>query len=165
MGPKQFEEQRRRESEPEQFADDRQSDPTEARCHRKARRRAHLREYGRLIWPFRWPVVGLFGVGVIAAMMDMIFPYLFGFVVDMLAAEGTERGEKVHVLNLVCGGTVLVLVVSRLVDTYRFYATLGLNSKVVVILRRRLHRRLMRLGLGDLQKLKMGAHILLTPFK
>ena len=69
---------------------------------------------------------------------------------------GVLDGEKVHVLNLVCGGTVLVLVVSRLVDTYRFYATLGLNSKVVVILRRRLHRRLMRLGLGDLQKLKTG---------
>ena len=148
LGPKKDKEQREREADPDAVPQEHELEKSDVQIEQKAKRLAHLRQYGRTLWPFRWPVVGLFGIGVFAASLDMVFPYLFGVLVDMLPDEALDEGQKYRVLMLVGTAVLVMLLVSQAVGTFRFYATLGLNSRIIVRLRRRLHRRLMRLAMG-----------------
>src|SRR4051812_26532089 len=49
---------------------------------RKARRRKHLREYGRWLYPHRYAVGGFFVLALISAGLEMIEPLFMRFIVD-----------------------------------------------------------------------------------
>ena len=121
----------------------------------KSATRKYLRDYVRWLWPYRWAIGAVLLVALITAALDMVWPLAIKFVIDTLAGKGSAAAklEKLHVLGL---GVLGLLVVKTILETYRGYRTAVLNAKVIFRLRKRLFRRLIGLGLGELAEMKSG---------
>jgi ATP-binding cassette subfamily B protein/subfamily B ATP-binding cassette protein MsbA len=115
----------------------------------------YLRQYTRWLWPYRWAIVGVLVLALVAASLDMVWPLAMKLIIDHLARPG-QLHDKLGWLNKI-GIAVLVLLVSKqLLETYRGYQTTKLNAKVIFRLRKRLFGRLIGLPLNGLSEMKTG---------
>jgi len=131
-------------------------------------RRAYLGQYKELIWPFRWPVVGLMAVGATAALLEMLAPLAAGIIVNLLdrgtlppglnlLADGTlDQQGKAFWLPIICLGMIALILIARGLEVFRNIQTIAVNQKLIVRLRRRLHRHLLHLSISDIYKMKTG---------
>jgi ATP-binding cassette subfamily B protein len=120
-------------------------------------RRSYLRDYWRLVRPYRRVVVLLIALGALAGLCNTVGPYLTKFIIDdALLAEGLTAAEKTKKLFLLGGAAMGLVLLARALDMTRNINTIALNHKIVIRLRRRLLRHMLRLSLGDLYDLKTG---------
>ena len=130
------------------------------RLEQKAKRRRYLKQYAFWVLPYKWPLLGLFALSIVAAAMDMVGPWLLAHTMDEILSPA-ERGEVdptagSRELIWVCGIWFVLLIAARVVATIRWYGTLSLNSQLIARMRKRLHRRLMNLSIGNIHELKTG---------
>ncbi len=120
-------------------------------------RRVYLGRYAELIRPFRWAVAKLIAIGFVAAAMEMVGPAATGLIIDyILLPEDLPAAQKVNWLALAAGSVLVIILMSRALDTWRNIGTISTNQKMIVRLRRRLHRHLMRLPIQDLESMRTG---------
>jgi len=139
----------------------------------KKKRRHFLRQYVRWLWPFRFALFALFLLALVAAGMDMIWPWAVKVIIDrVLLAPTAGSGiasalrpgalsvpQKYSMLSAIAGGIIVVLVLKQGLDSLRSYRTSVLNATVVFRLRRKLFERLLGLSLGTLGEMKSGGII------
>ncbi len=121
----------------------------------KIRENKHLRDYVRWLWPYRFAIVWVLVLALITSALDMVWPLAIKGIINLLSGGGTNS-QKLARLNLFGAGVVLLLIVKQLLDSYRGYRTTVLNAKVIFRLRKRLFRKLIGLGLGELSEMKAG---------
>ncbi len=131
-------------------------------------RREYFRQYKQLIWPFRWAIGKLMLIGMIAATLEMMSPAVFGIIINLLdqgnlpgvlawmAPGELTRDDKMIWLPAICGAMIGLILVARGLEVYRNINTIATNQKMITRLRRRLHRHMLHLGLGDLYSMKTG---------
>ncbi len=117
----------------------------------RAKRRAYLRSYVQWLWPYRFPLAGVFGLAVVAAVLDLVWPLAIKAIIN-----GLTPGHPTAPLNRLAAGVVALLLVKQAIDSTRSYRTSVLNAKVIFRLRGRLFGRLLTLPLGELGELKTG---------
>ena len=123
----------------------------------KAERRRYLRDYVSRLWPFRRAVATLFVLALLAAGLDMIHPLFMRYVIDhVLLAEGLEPAARYGRLHQIGAAFLVVIVAGQLLGSLREYRQQLLNTRLMLALRRALHRRLLRLPLAKLSDLKTG---------
>ena len=139
----------------------------------KKKRRHFLREYIRWLWPFRLALLTLFVLALVAAALDMIWPWAVKVIIDRVLLAPTSasglpstfgRGalsvsQKYTMLSAIAGGIIVVLLLKQGLDSLRSYRTSVLNATVVFRLRRKLFERLLGLSLGALGEMKSGGII------
>ena len=119
--------------------------------------RANLRQYLRWLRPHRWAAGILFGLAVLAAILQMIEPLFMRYIVDrVLLRAGLTPAERLARLNL--AGTLFfaLIVVSNLVGALKDFRQRLLNTRVMLTLRRSLFERLLHLPLPKLWEMKTG---------
>ncbi|NBC11025.1 MAG: ATP-binding cassette domain-containing protein [Planctomycetes bacterium] len=133
-----------------------------------ATRRDYLRQYRELIWPFRWAVVRLMAVGMVAGTLEMLSPAVFGVIINLLdrgslppvlawmAPAELARPDRMFWLAVICGGMVGLILLARGLEVYRNINTIATNQTMITRLRRRLHRHLLHLSLSNLYSMKTG---------
>lgn len=120
-------------------------------------RKGYLRQYRDIVRPFRKAVVLLIVLGFIAAALEMVVPLIAGLLIDhVLLNDALVRSQKLMWLGIAGGLGILLVLSSRGLDTWRNISTIRLNHKMIVRLRRRLHRHLLKLPLRDIQEMKSG---------
>ncbi len=121
-------------------------------------RRAYLKRYRDLIWPYRFAVGKLVIIGIIAAACEMVFPAATGLITDKILVNQWELShpQQLQALMWASLGVLGLLFVSRSLEMYRNLQTISLNHRFIVRLRRRLHRHLLHLPLSELHDLKTG---------
>ncbi len=131
-------------------------------------RRGYLRQYKQLIWPFRWTVLKLIGVGMVAASLEMLAPLAFGFIINLLdegrlpwalawmTSDQLDQADKMFWLPAICTGMVLLIITARGLEVFRNISTIATNQKMITRLRRKLHRHMLYLSLSDLYSMKTG---------
>lgn len=116
----------------------------------------YLGQYWAWLRPSAASLAGLFGLAVLAAGLDLVWPLLIKVMVDQLVAADLAAGQKLQWLVL-CGLGVMGLLVGKQgLELFRAYRTAVLNAKLLVRLRRRLFRRLLSLPLSRITELKTG---------
>ena len=121
------------------------------------RRRHHLGEYRRWLWPYKWRIVAVFMLALFTAGLSMALPLVTRYIIDdVLPGSTLSAGEKTTRLAFVCAGMLLLLLLSQAVDTIRTYLMALLNAKLIFRLRQRLFERFLRLPLDELAELKTG---------
>jgi ATP-binding cassette subfamily B protein/subfamily B ATP-binding cassette protein MsbA len=124
---------------------------------RKQLRKKYFREYLKWLWPYRWSLIGLFVVALIAAGLDMVWPIAIKYIIDtLLVRSQADHVHRMRVLNLLGLGIVAILLLKQGLDSWRSYRTAALNARMIFRLRKRLFRRLMGLSLGELSDMKAG---------
>ncbi len=127
----------------------------------KQKRRKYLKQYAYWIAPYKYLLAGLFALSLLAAMLDMVGPWLFGHTMDSILAPKVPHSayslpdakQQLVFIGIVW---LSILLVARLVAVVRWYGTLSLNSQLVARMRKRVHRRLMNLTLSNIHDLKTG---------
>ena len=120
------------------------------------KRRHYLRQYIRWLWPYRFALLVLFVLALVAAGLDLVWPWTIKLIIDRVLLTQTELRLKLRSLNLLAALIILVVVLKQATDTLRSYRTSVLNAKVIFTLRRRLYERLLSLSLGTLGEMKSG---------
>jgi ATP-binding cassette subfamily B protein/subfamily B ATP-binding cassette protein MsbA len=123
----------------------------------RGRRRQYVREYLRWLRPYRYAVVGLFALALVAAGLQMIEPLFMRFIVDhVLLNPRIDAATRLDRLNL--GGMLFVgvVVLSSIVNLTKEYRQRLLNIRVMLSLRRALIERLLHLPLPKLWDMKTG---------
>lgn len=116
----------------------------------------YLWQYWGWLRPSAGALLGLVGLAVVAAGVDLVWPLLIKVMVDRLVEAELSGGEKLRWL-LMCSAGVLVLLVGKQgIELLRAYRTAVLNAKLLVRLRRRLFGRLLGLPLARLGEFKSG---------
>jgi ATP-binding cassette subfamily B protein/subfamily B ATP-binding cassette protein MsbA len=126
---------------------------------KREERRAYLQRYRELIWPYRFAVGQLVLIGIFAAACEMIFPAAAGLITDKILINQWQltHAQQIQWLMMTSVSVLLLLLLSRGLETYRNIKTMSLNHRFIVRLRRRLHRHLLHLPLGELHELKTGS--------
>jgi ATP-binding cassette subfamily B protein/subfamily B ATP-binding cassette protein MsbA len=119
----------------------------------RSKRKNHLREYAKWLWPYRGALALIFILAVISTGLDMVWPLTIKRVIDLLAKANPLQPRQ---LNLLCGTIVLILLVKQAVETLRSWRITVINTRVVFRLRKRLFNRLLDLSLGELSEMKAG---------
>ncbi len=120
-------------------------------------RRESLREYARWLWPYRLRLIVVFVLALVTSVLTLALPLATKFIIDTTLPETIRsRGEKMSELFFVCGGMILLILISQSVDTIRQYLMAVLNAKVIFRLRQKLFDRFLRLPLSVLSDLKSG---------
>jgi ATP-binding cassette subfamily B protein/subfamily B ATP-binding cassette protein MsbA len=123
----------------------------------RGRRRQYVREYLRWLRPYRYAVVGLFALALVAAGLQMIEPLFMRFIVDhVLLNPRIDAATRLDRLNR--GGMLFVgvVVLSSIVNLTKEYRQRLLNIRVMLSLRRALIERLLHLPLPKLWDMKTG---------
>jgi ATP-binding cassette subfamily B protein/subfamily B ATP-binding cassette protein MsbA len=122
----------------------------------RGKRWAYIRQYAGWIRPSWKPLLGLFGLALLAALLDLVWPYFLKMMVDRLGRTDLTSSAKMAWL-VGCSVVVLaILPVKQGVELVRAYRTAALNVKLVIRIRRRLFATLIRLPLGKLGDFKSG---------
>src|SRR5262245_13114167 len=82
----------------------------------KPAKRKHLRDYINWLWPYRWPLLVLFALSFITALLDSVWPLAIKRVIDVLPQE-MEQTLKSHKLNLFGLAVVSFLLAKQVVET------------------------------------------------
>ena len=122
----------------------------------KQRRWHYLRQYWGWLKPSWRALLSLFGLALLAAGLDLVWPLLIKVMVDYLVSATMGPGEKLRWLLMCSAGVVVLLVVKQGIELFRAYRTAVLNAKLLVRLRRRLFKSLLGLPLGKLGDFKSG---------
>ena len=117
----------------------------------RAKRRSYVREYVAWLKPFRWEVVGVCALALIAATLSLILPRATMHIIDVLLPAGDRR-----TLHLLGAGLLIVILVQQTTDLMRHWFTAKLNARIVFRLRQRLCEHLLRLPLHELSAMKTG---------
>jgi ATP-binding cassette subfamily B protein/subfamily B ATP-binding cassette protein MsbA len=137
--------------------DDMTPGATPAKPATGSRRRDHLKDYLRWLWPHRWAVAVIFTLAILTAGLEMIEPLFMRFITDRVlldTAAATE--ERLRLLNLAGGAFFAVILVSASLNLTRDYRQRLVNTRVMLSLRRSLFERLLRLPLPTLWDMKTG---------
>ncbi len=137
------------------------------RVDRRTRRR-YLHRYKELVWPFRLNVLGLIAVGAVAAGLEMLSPAAFGIIINLLdrgvlpwilPVEGQPLApnEKYYWVAVIAGVMAVLVILARGLEIFRNTRTIALNHKIIIRLRRKLHRHMLNLPLAEIQEMKTGA--------
>jgi len=131
-------------------------------------RRKYLHRYKELVWPFRLNVLGLIAVGAVAAGLEMLSPAAFGIIINLLdrgvlpwilPVEGQPfaQNEKYYWVAVIAGVMAVLVILARGLEIFRNTRTIALNHKIIIRLRRKLHRHMLNLPLAEIQEMKTGA--------
>jgi ATP-binding cassette subfamily B protein len=124
---------------------------------KKKKRRQHLREYLRWLWPHRMAVATVFLLALTTAGLQMIEPLFMRFIIDkVLLGPDLSRDERLRLLHLAGTAFLGVIVLSNLVSLTKDYRQRILNVRVMLSLRRSLFERFLRLPLPNLWEMKTG---------
>jgi len=124
---------------------------------KKAKRREHLREYFRWLWPHRFAVGFVFILALIRAGAEMIEPLFARFIIDkVLLITGLDYAARLKRLNLAGVVFLSAILVSNLIQVWKDYRQRILNVQVMLSLRRALFDRLLHLPLPRLWDMKTG---------
>lgn len=125
---------------------------------KKRERRAYLQRYRELIWPYRFAIGKLILIGMFAAACEMVFPAATGLITDKILVNQWQlsHAQQLNALMWASLCVLFLLLLSRGLETYRNIKTMALNHRFIVRLRRRLHRHLLHMPLGELHELKTG---------
>ena len=129
----------------------------DARNQRRGKRREHLREYLRCLWPHRYAAGGVLLLALTGAVLQMFEPLFMRFMVDrVLLNTGLDAARRLTRLNLAGALFLALIVVSNLTGALRDYRQRLLNTSVMLTLRRSLFERLLHLPLPKLWDMKTG---------
>ncbi len=153
-----------RKDQPEEGADSPASGQNgaaaDSRDQRRAKRREHLRAYGRWLWPHRYAVGGLFALALLTAGLEMIEPLFMRFIIDrVLLNDSLGTPSRMTYLNIAGAAFLGVIVLSSLINVLKDYRQRQLNVRVMLSLRRSLFERLLHLPLPKLWDMKTGGII------
>jgi len=126
----------------------------------KTKRRHFLRQYIRWLWPYRFKLLALFVLALLATLLDMVWPWAIKIIIDRVLLGPTPTGtSRFAMLNKLGGLILAVLLFKQAIESLRSYRTSVLNATVVFRLRRRLFEQLLSLPLGALGEMKSGGII------
>jgi len=118
-------------------------------------RRKYIWNYIHWLWPKRVLLVGILGLSVLTAVLDLLWPLAIKWVMDMLgsAESAADKSRKLALYGI---GIIVLLLSKQAFDTVREYGKVILNSQLLVRLRNRLYERLLSLSLSQLSDMKTG---------
>jgi len=121
------------------------------------KRRDHLRDYLRWLWPHRAGVSLLFALALVSAALEMVDPLFMRYIIDRVllnkAIDTPERLARLNVAGLAYLGVILLTSLSGFLKNYRQRLV---NTRVMLSLRRSLFERLLHLPLSKLWDMKTG---------
>jgi ATP-binding cassette subfamily B protein/subfamily B ATP-binding cassette protein MsbA len=121
------------------------------------RRREFLRAYSRWLWPHRFAIAIVFGLGLLAAGLQMVEPLFMRFIVDrILLNTGLDTTTRLTHLQMAGAAFLGIVLLSHGVTMLRDYRQRLLNVRVMLSLRRSLFDRLLHLPLPKLWDMKTG---------
>ena len=124
---------------------------------RHGKRRQHVREYLRWLWPHRYGVVAMFSLALTTAGLEMVEPLFMRFIIDsVLLNTAIDHVERLNRLHLAGSLFVTLVVVTQLTNVFKNYRQRLLNTRVMLSLRRSLFERLLHLPLPKLWDMKTG---------
>jgi ATP-binding cassette subfamily B protein/subfamily B ATP-binding cassette protein MsbA len=130
---------------------------SEAHDRRRAKRREHLREYARWLWPHRWAVGTVLFLAILAAGLEMIEPLFMRFIIDrVLLNISLEPSSRLPRLQLAGGAFLAVVILSGLITMLKDYRQRLVNTRIMLSLRRSLFERLLHLPLPRIWDMKTG---------
>lgn len=133
--------------------------PDSKRRPDKQKRRHFLSQYVKWLWPFRLALSALFVLALLAAVLDMAWPWAIKIIIDRVLLNPSAQltvARRLAMLNAIGGAIVAVVLLKQVVDSLRSYRTSVLNANVVFRLRRKLYESLLNLSLGALGEMKSG---------
>lgn len=137
-----------------------QSTPPRSKAERRMRRRKYMRLYFAELRPHIFSVALLIGLSLAIAMLDMIQPLFYRYIVDNILLDTTMNSSaKIRALHWVGGGVLLIVIASQFLGIYKNYGQYLLNVKVILRLRQKLFYRMLRLPLRNLSEMKTGGII------
>src|SRR5437660_493959 len=123
----------------------------------RSKRREHVREYLRWLWPHRYAVGALFVLALLAAGLELLEPLFMRFIIDkVLLNTGLDAASRLGRLHLAGALFVGVVVLSNLITVLKDYRQRVVNVRVMLSLRRSLFQRLLHLPLPKLWDMKTG---------
>lgn len=126
----------------------------------KGQVRRHLMQYLGWLRPHLFPVVVVLVLAAIGALLETLPPLFMRYVVDhILLARDLAASQRLKTLHFIGLTFLTVLIVARVVESYRSYRMRQLNARVVLSLRRSLYGRLLYLPLQKLSDMKTGGII------
>lgn len=122
-----------------------------------SRRRAHVREYIKWLWPHRFSVFSVFLFALLTAGLQMIDPLFMRYIIDnVLLNTGLDTTSRIAKLNVAGAAYLGVILLSNLFGVLKDYRQRILNVRVMLSLRRSLFDRLIHLPLARLWEMKTG---------
>src|SRR6266536_3076101 len=123
----------------------------------RSKRRQHVREYLRWLWPHRYAVGALFVLALLAAGLELLEPLFMRFIIDkVLLNTGLDAASRLGRLHVAGALFVGVVVLSNLMTVLRDYRQHLVNVRVMLSLRQSLFERLLHLPLPKLWDMKNG---------
>jgi ATP-binding cassette subfamily B protein/subfamily B ATP-binding cassette protein MsbA len=123
----------------------------------KGKRRKHLREYLRWLWPYRYAVAVVFFLALLTGGLEMIQPLFMRFIIDkILLNQALDTAARLHRIQLAGAAFLAAIVLSSMVGVLKDYRQRILNVQVMLSLRRSLFDRLLHLPLPKLWEMKTG---------
>jgi ATP-binding cassette, subfamily B, bacterial len=120
-------------------------------------RREYLREYLRWLWPHRYAVAMVFGLGLAVTGLQMVEPLFMRFIIDrVLLNVNLSSADRLGRLHLAGSLFVAVVILTQLVNVLKDYRQRLLNTRVMLSLRRSIFDRLLHLPLPYLWDMKTG---------
>lgn len=116
----------------------------------------YLRQYWGWLASTRWQLLIQFGLALLAACIDLVWPLLIKRMIDYLVGAKLSSHDKVKWLILFSAGVVMLLVVKQTIELFRSYRTAVINAKLLFRLRKRLFNVLLNLPLAKLGEFKSG---------
>lgn len=124
---------------------------------KKTRSRWHyMRQYWAWLKPTRWQLLAQFGLALLAACLDLIWPLLIKQMIEYLVGADLSNDQKLKWLILFSAGVVVLLIVKQSIELFRSFRTAIINAKLLFRLRRKLFGVLLNLPLAKLGEFKSG---------
>ena len=121
------------------------------------RRIEYLRRYREWLWPYRYGLILVIGLGFLVIFINLLQPLVSRYIIDgIILNELLGTKEKTRVLLLFGGLMLLFLILSFFIEVFRSYRLQILNAKFIFKLRRNFFRHLINLPLHELSRLKVG---------
>jgi ATP-binding cassette subfamily B protein len=117
----------------------------------RSKRRSYFREYIAWLRPFARPIIVVFALALVTAVMGLILPRATMYIIDVVVPQ-----RDLPVLHLLGLGLLLLTLVQQCIELYRNWELGRLNARVVFRIRQRLYNHLLRLPLHELSEMKSG---------
>ena len=124
---------------------------------RSDKERTYLRAYLRWLWPHRFRLALVFGLGLLGAGFQMVEPLFMRFIIDRVLLNGSlDVAERLNLLHVAGASFLALVLVTALVGLFRDYRQRLLNVRVMLSLRQALFDKLLHLPLPTLWDMKTG---------
>ncbi len=132
----------------------------EAEKKPKVARWDYVRRFGVWVRPQWRPIALIIFISLVVAALDMLWPLAMGRIVNMVqgadAPGAPPAKEQVKKVVWLCLGVLAVVLTKQLLDYPRAFQTSRVSSRLIVRLRRRLHRQMLALPIARLAEMKSG---------